>query len=179
MLSTQDTVLVVIDIQEKLVKAMKDQELLIQNVQKMIQGAQVLEIPIIALEQYPEGIGATVPEITALVPDWSAISKNCFNCGASEEFINTLTAYNRKQVLLVGIEAHICVYQTALDLKQRGYDVEVVIDAISSRTELNLELAIDKLSNKGIGVTSVEMSLFELLGKAEGEQFKKILKIIK
>ena len=119
-LMPENTVLVAIDFQERLFPAMHEKEKLLRQVVKLIQGIQVMEIPMILTEQYPKGLGPTLPEITELLPDIKPIEKTCFSCCDSEAFRNALEASGRKQVLVCGIEAHICVYQTAFALARAG-----------------------------------------------------------
>lgn len=139
----------------------------------------MLNIPILRLEQNPAGLGPTLPEIAELMPDITPIGKMSFSACGNPAFMQALKAADRSQLLLVGIEAHICVYQTAIDLLKRSYEVQVVADAVSSRTVENREVALMKMRDSGVGLTSVEMALFELLGVAEGRQFKEIAKIVK
>jgi len=178
-LNKENTVLVVVDVQTKLLNVMHEKDDLLANLKKLVHGVQVLEVPIIWNEQYPQGLGSTVPELAELMGEETALPKVCFSCYQNPEFVTKLEALGRKQVLLCGIEAHICVYQTALELQANGYEVEVVTDAISSRALSNKEIAITKLDRKGIGLTSTEMALFELLAVAKGDQFKAINRIVK
>ncbi len=180
MLQTEHTILVLIDVQGNLAHAMHNKESLFENLKKLIQGVQVLNIPIIVTEQYPKGLGPTLPDIAALLPPGTQpISKVHFSCCGDTTFMQALTDYNRRQVLVAGIETHICVYQTTAELVQHGYEVELVTDAISSRTAENRELGLTKMRQLGAGSTSVEMALFELLQVAGSDQFKQIQKIIK
>ncbi|MFH0725430.1 MAG: hydrolase [Pseudomonadota bacterium] len=179
MLTPDKTGLVVIDVQGKLAQVMHNREFLFENLKKLIKGVRVLKIPILWLEQNPAGLGPTLPEIAGLMPDITPISKMSFSACGNPAFMQSLEAADRAQLLLVGIEAHICVYQTAIDLLKRSYEVQVVADAVSSRTVENREVALMKMRDSGVGLTSVEMALFELLGVAEGRQFKEIAKIVK
>ena len=178
MLNIKNTVLVIIDVQGKLANLMYAKQELFENLQKIIKGIQVLNIPVLWLEQYPKGMGPTIPEITDLLTDTEPIPKIEFSACKNERFNRALKDAGRKQVLLVGIEAHVCVYQTALDLIDSGYEVHVLIDCVSSRTQENKELALRKMRDCGIKQTSTEMALFELLKVAGTDQFKKIQKII-
>jgi nicotinamidase-related amidase len=178
-LTTDTTVLLLIDFQEKLFPAMHDKEKLLRNIVKLIKGARVLEIPIILTEQYPKGLGPTIPEIKELLPDVKAIEKICFNCGDEESFNKALDSLKRRQVLIAGIEAHICVYQTAMALSRAGYQVEVVSDCVSSRDPENKLVALFKMGAAGISPTTTETALFELLKVAKGDKFKQISNIVK
>jgi nicotinamidase-related amidase len=179
LLTTENAALLVIDIQERLFPVMHEKEKLLRSVTKLIRGAQVLEIPVLLTEQYPKGLGPTLPEIKALVPDFRPIEKVSFNCCDEEKFCKALEALKRKQVLIAGIEAHICVYQTAMALSRAGYEVQVVGDCVASRENENRLVALFKMGAAGISPTTMEMALFELLTVARGEKFKAISNIVK
>ncbi len=179
MLKSEKTALIVVDVQGKLAQLMCGKQALFENLQKIIKGIQVMGIPILWVEQNPDGLGSTIPEVSELLVGITPVSKSSFSCCKNEHFIQSLNAANRNQILIVGIEAHICVYQTAVNLVEIGYEVEVVTDAVSSRTIENKKVALQKMRNAGVTMTSTEMALFELLEVAEGEQFKEILKIVK
>jgi len=179
MLKLGETVLVIIDVQGKLAQLMHKKEELFENLQKIIKGARVLGIPIIWLEQNPEGLGTTVPEVSNLLGDIKPISKFSFSCCGDERFVSTLNSCNRKQVLLAGIETHICVYQTAMDLVASGYEVQIVADAISSRTKNNKKIGLERIKEVGASLTSTETALFELLRTAKAEKFKEVARIVK
>jgi nicotinamidase-related amidase len=179
MLTTNNTALVLVDVQGKLARLMDGKEALFQNLRKLVQGAHVLQLPILWLEQNPAGLGPTIPELAELLQGETPIPKLSFSgCGA-EGFLVKLRATGRRQVLVAGIEAHVCVYQTAADLLKLGYEVEVVADAVSSRSVENKRIALEKIQRLGARLTSVEMALFEMLGKAEGPAFKEMLQIVK
>jgi nicotinamidase-related amidase len=179
MLTTDKTVLVVIDMQGKLAQSMHCRELLFENVQKIIKGAQVLGMPMLMTEQNPKGLGPTVPEIADLVPGVRRIPKLSFSCCSDESFSKELSGLQRRQVLLSGIEAHVCLYQTTVDLGASGYEVHVLADAVSSRTAENKAIGLQKMRDAGASITSVETALFELLRVAEGPAFKQIIGIVK
>jgi len=178
-LNTENTVLLLIDFQEKLFPVMHDKEKLLRNVVKLIKGIQVLEIPIILTEQYPKGLGPTIPEIKELIPNVKPVEKVCFNCCDESSFGEALGILKRKQVLIAGIEAHICVYQTAMALARAGYEVQVVGDGVASRDPENKLVALFKMGAAGISPTTTEMALFELLKIAKGDKFKQISAIVK
>lgn len=179
MLEADKCVLVVIDIQEKLAQLMYQKEALFDNAQKLIKGMQILEIPIIVTEQYPKGLGPTIPQITALFPRFKPLPKIAFSCCGDEGFQKELLTTNRPQILICGIETHVCVYQTTVDLLASGYDVHVVADAVSSRTAENREIGVQRVRDEGAKITSVEMALFELMKVAGGPKFKEISNILK
>lgn len=178
MLSRDNTVLIVIDIQAKLLPTMHEAKRLVAEVRKLIRGAAVMDVPILWTEQYPRGLGPTVPAVAELLPG-RPIAKVSFGCCGEPAFVAALEAVGPRQVLLAGLEAHICVQQTALGLLAAGYDVQVAADAVGSRTPQNRQLALAKLRQAGAVVTSVETALFEMLGAAEGPAFKAILDIVK
>ncbi len=179
MLDSDNTILVIIDVQDKLAGAMVEKEKLVENLQKIIKGARVFELPVIVTEQNPKGLGATISEVSNLLPDCPPIPKLSFSGYADMHFIEKLEAAGRQQVLLAGIEAHVCVYQTARDLAEAGFEVQVLVDCISSRTLENKNIGIEKMRYEDIDLTGVETALFELLKVAEGDRFKQILRIVK
>jgi nicotinamidase-related amidase len=179
LLTNDKAALLVIDMQERLFPVMHEKEELLRNIIKLIKGAQVLEIPIIMTEQYPKGLGPTLPEIKELLPNVKTIEKVVFNCCDEAAFCQALEALKRNQVLIAGIEAHICVYQTAMALKRAGYDVQVVGDCVSSRKNEDKMAALFKMGAAGISPTTMEMTLFELLKIAKGDKFKAISNIVK
>ena len=178
-LTPENTVLVVIDIQDRILRVMHDKERLLQNLIKLIKGARVLEVPVLLTEQYPAGLGPTLPEVAQLLPDVRPVDKTCFSCCGEGRFLQGLEASGRRQVLLAGIEAHVCVYQTAVDLLRAGYGVHLVVDAIASREAENKAVTVMKLSGAGAALTTTEMALFELLKVARGDKFKQISGIVK
>jgi nicotinamidase-related amidase len=179
MLSLEKTVLIIVDVQGKLAQLMYKKNELFENLQKIIRGMQVLDVPIIHMEQYPEGLDSTVPEVASLLTDVESISKTSFSCWGSDGFKKSLKSTGRRQVVIAGIETHICVYQTTIDLLREGYEVQVVSDAVSSRTKKNRDIAISKLQNFGAFLTTTEMALFELIKVGSGEKFKELIKIVK
>lgn len=179
MLDINNTVLTVIDIQGNLAHAMHDRDSLFRAVKQLIKGVSAIGIPIILTEQNPKGLGPTLTEIKGLMPDIVAIPKMSFSCCDEKAYTAALNDIGRKQVLVAGIESHICVYQTSAALFDMGFEVHVVTDAVSSRSPENRKMALKKMAQMGIKMTSVEMALFELLKTAEHERFREIVKIIK
>lgn len=178
-LSVEKTILVLIDYQERLFPAMHDKGNLLSHVLKLVESARTLGLHVLMTEQYPKGLGPTLPEIKALLPDVTPIEKTSFSCCDEQPFCAAMEATGRRQVLLAGIEAHICVYQTALALARQGYEVQVVGDCIASRDPDNRKAAIDRFIMAGIPVTTTEMALFELLKIGRGDVFKQISTIIR
>jgi nicotinamidase-related amidase len=178
MLDKDNAALVVIDVQGKLAEAMDGKEDLFENVKRLVRGAKVLGLPVILTEQYPKGLGPTRPDIAELI-DSEPIAKTAFSCCGEPAFVEALEATGRRQVLLCGIETHVCVYQTAAGLIDMGYGTHVVLDAVSSRTARNRRLGIEKMKDCGAQITGVEMALFEMLKVAGGDEFKQMIQIVK
>jgi nicotinamidase-related amidase len=179
MLRTEDTVLIVVDMQEKLTRAMYDRESLVKSAVQIVSGAKILGVPVIWTEQNPNGLGPTLPEIKQSLEGSQPIIKFSFSSCGNQEFMEALDASGRKQVLILGVECHVCVYQTAIDLIEKGYEVSVVSDAVSSRTLENKIVGLERVKQSGALITSAEMALFELLKVADGAKFKQILKVVK
>ena len=179
MLAADNSVLLIIDVQEKLFRTIHQKEQLTDNLQRLIKGIKVLEIPVLVTEQYPQGLGSTIPEIAQLLPDCRPLPKVCFSCCGDVAFLQAFKKLNRKQVLIAGIESHVCVYQTAADLIAAGYEIYAVSDAISSRTGQNRDVGLKMMTQLGAKITSTEAALFELLKVAKGDKFKAISEIVK
>jgi len=171
--------LVVVDIQERLWPAMFEKERLVQNSVRLIQGCAALGVPIFATEQYPKGLGRSVPEIAAALAEVAPMEKTAFSACGATGFVTALQAKNITQAMLCGIEAHVCVCQTGLDLLEKGFSVFVVADAVSSRTPENLNFGLERMRDAGAVIVSTEMALFEILEKAGTEEFKRIQSLIK
>lgn len=178
-MKSNDTALVLIDYQGKLAKVMHERYALADKMERLVKGAKLLEIPIIWVEQYPQGLGPTAPVIQELLTDHVPIAKMDFSACRHEDFQEKLQTINRKNIIVAGIEAHICVYQTVKELLAMDYYVEYVCDAISSRTVEDKQMAMKKMDCLGALPTSVEMVLFELMGSATHPIFKKISALIK
>jgi nicotinamidase-related amidase len=178
MLTRDEAVLVVVDVQGKLARLMHEADALFDSLSRLVRGAKVLDVPVLATEQNPKGLGPTVEEVRPHLPS-APIPKMAFSCCGEPTVVEALEATGRRQVLLAGIETHICVYQTARDLLARGCKVHVVADAVSSRTPQNREVGLAKMRAAGAEITSVETALFEMLEVAEGPAFKRILEIVK
>ncbi len=177
-LNKDEAVLVVIDIQEKLVPAMDERICgqLVGHVNMLIEGFQAMGLPIIATEQYPRGLGHTIEEL-ASAKEQACIEKVAFSCAGDSNFNQTLEKTGAKQVVLVGMEAHVCVYQTMIDLLDRGYVVHLVKDAICSRFKTDYQAAVSMAPRMGAVVTTTEMALFQLVGVAGTPEFKTVSKL--
>lgn len=179
MLRIKESALVLIDVQEKLARTMDGREELVRNLERLIRGLLVLDVPILWMEQNPRGLGPTVSALRQHLGEHTPMTKLSFSCFGSEEFERRFLALGRRQILLAGIEAHVCVYQTARDLLARGYEVHVIADGVSSRAAENRRIALERMQADGAHLASTEMVLFELLQRAEGPAFKEILEIVK
>lgn len=177
LIRAQDSALVVIDMQERLVPAMQAPARTIRNTRTLIAGAKEMHVPIVMTEQYPAGLGATVPELHE--PDATVLSKMHFSCMEDERFAEYFRSLGRKQAVIAGMEAHICVVQTAASMIEDGFEVFVVSDATASRTLESEKACIARLSACGAGIVTTEMVIFEWLGAAGTPAFKKMLRFVK
>ena len=179
MLSKENTLLLVIDIQEKIFQKMNEQVETEANILRLIEGSKVLDIPIVWTEQYPKGLGRTIKSVRNALQGHEVLKKITFSCLDESKIRNKIESYKKKQILICGIETHVCVYQTAIDLMERNFEVHIVSDTVMSRKDLNYHIALDKLRDMGAQITSMEMALFELQKVAKGDTFKAISEIIK
>jgi nicotinamidase-related amidase len=180
MLITADrSCLLVIDIQDKLAPTMADTQMVIDNTALLLKAAGVVEVPILVSEQYPRGLGQTLPQLATLMPPDSKVEKMHFSCMGDDGFARRFRGTGRSQAVLVGIEAHVCVLQTAEQLIEAGCDVFVVADATSSRTTANYEAALARMRADGAQIVTTEMVAFEWLERAGTPEFKKISALIK
>jgi nicotinamidase-related amidase len=179
-LDRNKAVLVVIDVQEKLCRAMEPEVLtmLTSNASILLESARELELPVIATEQYVRGLGETLEELKSLLPD-AALEKMTFSCCGDGKFVAALKATGRTQVIVTGMETHVCVLQTVLELLDGGYVVHVVRDAVMSRHEKNWMTGLDVMGAAGAVITSTEAVLFQLLKIAGTEEFKKLSKLVR
>jgi len=178
-LERERAALVVVDVQEAFRPAVEEFDEVAHNVGVLVQGAKVLGLPVLVTEQYPKGLGRTVPEVADHLEGEQPIEKVCFSAADSEDFERRLSQTGRDQVLLCGIESHVCVNQTAEDLLARELEVHVAQDAVTSRSRDNRELGLHKMERAGAVVTSTETALFELLRAAGTPEFKEIQALVK
>ncbi len=173
--------LLVIDLQDKLLPLIRDRQHVIAATQRMFAGARVFELPVLVTEQYPKGIGRTDASLRELIEACQArtLEKSTFSAWAESSVREAMMTIDRPQVIVVGIEAHVCVQQTALDLASRDYDVYVCADAIGSRASLDYECALHRMRQSGVRVTTVESVLFELCVRCDAPRFKPLIEIIK
>ncbi len=179
MFTAETTALIVIDVQGKLARSMYNAEGMLQGITRAVQGAQILDIPVLYIEQYPQGLGPTLPEVSELLGDQAPLSKTTFDCCGNPEIVSAIAALNKPNLLVCGLEAHICVYQSVRSLISHGYDVEIITDAISSRTAENRSLGLARMQSAGARATSVEMCLFDLVQDAASPAFRQLLPLFK
>ncbi len=178
-ITKENTVGLVIDIQERLLAAMNEKETLLKNCETLVQGLSELQVPLLVSQQYTKGLGETLPEIKAAIPDFSYFEKKDFSCWDVPEINEELKKAEAKNIIICGIESHVCVLQTAVDLKAAGLNPIVVLDCVSSRTAENIELAKERFRFEGIMMTSYESILFELTRSAGASEFRAISKLVK
>ncbi len=174
-----NTILLIVDIQDKLAAVMKERDKVVRNNLHLIELAKMLGVPIVVTEQYPKGLGTTVPELREALPSYGPVEKMTFDCCGQPAFLAELKAHNKSKVILTGMETHICVLQTCIGLLKGGTTVHVVQDAICSRTKENWKTGIEFMRDAGAVVTCTETVLFQMLKVAGTEDFKKISQRIK
>jgi len=179
MLSRDKTGLVVVDVQGKLARLVHDSKTLISNCEKLILGAKALGLPIVLLEQNPEKLGGTVEELRFHLDEIKPITKFTFNACESPDFLKILNDMSVDSWLVCGIEAHICVYQTAKGLAELGFNVELVSDCVSSRTQSNAQLGINRLKDSGVEISGLEMCLYELVKDCRASEFRQVLSLVR
>ena len=178
-LSCNEAVLVIIDVQESFRKHLADVVNLTRNISIMSEAAKILQVPVFLTEQYPQGLGHTLAEITACIGEHKYFEKKAFSCTGAAGFLDELEATGRRQVVICGIEAHVCVNQTVHDLLRRDYTVHLISDAISSRAARHKDLAIAKMTASGAVLSSVETALFEMLVESGSDKFKAVQRLIR
>ena len=173
------TALVFVDFQERLLPAMTDSARVLQNAVRLAQAGTILDVPAWVTEQYPKGLGPTAPELARAVARFAPVEKLVFSACEVPGWTEALTARDIADVVLCGMEAHVCVCQTGLDLLDRGFRVFVVADAVASRTPENQRLGVERLRDAGAAIVTTEMVLFELLGGAGTAEFKAVQALVK
>lgn len=179
MLDKKDCLLLVIDVQEKLVN-MLDKNVVVNRAAILAKAAQILEIPTIVTEQYPKGLGATVEPVKQnLAKDTKIVEKSAFSAIKEKGFLETLKSYNKKQIVICGIETHICVHQTTADLITEGFEVYVAKDACASRNKYEFKQGIERMQENGAKISCLEIVLFEWLRTSKNPKFKEVQALIK
>lgn len=171
-LSTDEAVLVIVDIQERLAAAMSERGKVVGNTIHLIEAAKLLSIPVILTEQYPKGLGPTVSEIREALPSYEPIEKLTFSCCGEPAFLKALSSSGRRKIILCGMETHVCVLQTCIGSLRDGYTVHAVRDAVCSRSKENFKTGIGFMRDAGAVITCTETALFQLLEKAGTEEFR-------
>ena len=178
-LNRKNTLLVIVDIQERLAPAMDKRKKVTQNCLHLIEGARLLDLQIVVTEQYPKGLGHTVAELRDALPVYEPLEKMTFDCCKSSNFVDHVAGTGKKQIILTGMETHVCVLQTCTSLLQEGYTVHLVRDAVCSRSKENFKMGIEFMRDAGAVITGTETVLFQLLEKAGTQEFKTISKRVK
>ncbi len=180
LLEKEKAMLAVVDVQQRLVPSMPEKvyRQTLKTIQFLVEGARLLKLPVVVTEQYPKGLGPTVPDLADACRD-KVIEKVSFGCCGEPKFLNTIKELGRPQVIVTGMEAHVCVYQTVLGLLERGYQVHLVRDAIISRGKLDYQNALELSARAGATVTTAETALFQLVGASTAAEFKAISNLVK
>lgn len=180
-LDTSDSVLVVIDVQDRLCKAMDEQVLarLTANIGVLLESAAELQLPVVMTEQYVKGLGETLAELKEKMPEAPRLEKMSFSCCGCSDFVDQIRATGRRQIVIVGMETHVCVLQTVIELVDAGYSVHVVRDAVMSRAKSNRDTAIEIMRQAGAVITCTESVLFQWLKVAGTDAFKKLSKLVR
>src|SRR5258706_14712899 len=179
-LDSRTTALVVVDIQEAFRSAIPDFALVASRASMAVRGFQILGVPVIVTEQYPKGLGRTAEEILLVMPDdFEIFEKTAFSSCGAEQFVSKLEEFGIKQVVLCGLETHVCVNQTAHDLLDRGYQVHILTDCVCSRFEHDKLAGLAKMQSSGAVSSSMEMAFFEMMRDSRNEHFKEIQALIK
>lgn len=179
MFSRNNALLLIVDIQERLLPQINESQNLVKNTLALIECCKILNVPILITEQYPEGIGPTVSALASALDRFPKISKRTFSCCREPQFRKALKESGKKQIIIAGIETHVCVFQTTADLLKEGYAVEIITDAVGSRTAVNKLIGLDRMKTIGADISSVESSLFELLETSACAEFKQVLRRLK
>lgn len=178
-LKRESTALLIIDMQERILPVIRNYQTVLENTVKLIKGFKVLQLPIYFTEQYPKGLGPTSQKILDELEGYSVIQKMSFSCFGAENLFGELHKNKLSQIVITGVESHVCVQQTVLDLIANNYQVNLAADAVSSRTEIDYNIALDRMRTLGAEITTTESILFELLEVCGTSEFKEVSKIVK
>lgn len=173
------SVLLVVDMQDRLLPHMEDHAGVLEHCRRIVRAAQILDVPILCTEQYPKGLGPTVAPLRDVLSEVPVLEKLAFSCCGAEGFVASVNATGRRQVIVVGIETHVCVQQTVLDLLAESLSVYVAADAVSSRRPLDRQVALDRMRQAGAVVTTAESVIFEWLGVAGTAEFKAVAQLVR
>ena len=175
----EDSLLLIVDVQHAMLKAIESWEIVASKVKQLIRSAKVLDVPILLTEQYKKGLGETLPELIQEIESPQLFPKEHFSACLETDFISTIESFKRKKIIVVGMEAHVCVLQTCLDLIKAGYQVHLVADAVASRVNKNRDIAINIMEQADAVITSSEIIIFQWVCRANTDDFRKILPIVK
>jgi nicotinamidase-related amidase len=178
-LNPHNCLVLLVDLQEPFLRNVEERERVIERSRFIAESAGILNVPILATTQYASRMGTVIPEIASLLPNAALVDKMTFSCACDDATVESIRNFDRRQILIAGVETHICVAQTALDLVQHGYQVHVAADAVSSRGMDRHKLGMEKMRDSGVIPCSAEQAVFELLYESGTEQFKSILKLVK
>lgn len=177
--NAEDSLLLVIDPQEKLVRMIHNREEVVGSIARLLKFASIFSLPVLLTEHYPQGLGYTVEEVKSALPEYRPVLKRIFSCFGVPEFEDAVRRAGRKRLLICGIETHICVCQTVLDALHRGYLVQVVADAVGTRRPEDHRIALERMRDAGATVTTSEALIYEITLRADTEEFKKVLDLVK
>ncbi len=178
-LSLQQSFLLLVDVQGKLARIMHDSEAMITNQRILVEGCRMLDVPVLWAEQLPDKLGPTVPELAEKLEDNTPHAKSSFGCFGDRGLRRAMEALDRTQVIIAGIETHVCVWQSAIRMHENGYHVHVAADAVSSRSSFNRDIGLRRMEQEGIRLSVVEMVLFELMEDAGHPRFRDITGLLK
>jgi nicotinamidase-related amidase len=174
--------LLIIDVQEKLMPVIHDGADVARNIERLVRGCHTLGVPALVTEQYVKGLGPTISSVRAVLEElaqYQPVEKMCFSASGCTEFVGRLQSTERRQVIVAGVETHVCVYQTVSDLLAAGYEVTLIADALSSRTPRNRDIALTRMTSDGALLSSTEMALFELTVNSGTDEFRAISKLVR
>jgi len=175
----ENTLLLLVDVQGKLARIMHESEAMIRQQRILAEACRILDIPVVWAEQLPDKLGPTVPELAEKLDGFTPCAKSSFGCWGDESLRQAIRDSGRNRVLLAGIEAHVCVWQTAAALRSENYEVHVIADAISSRSAFNRDIALRRMETAGVHLSNVEMALFELMHDASHPRFRDVARLLK
>lgn len=176
LLKKDESILLLVDVQEKLTPAVLESKAFIERCEWMLKLASKMDVPILVSEQYPKGLGPTLQQFQTYFTADHCVDKVHFSCMSDDKYVQRLKQFHKKQLVLIGIEAHVCVLQTALEMRDQGFDVFVVVDAVSSRGKQNLKYGLKRMAQNGVYLITAEMVFFEWLRKAGSTEFKELSK---
>jgi nicotinamidase-related amidase len=176
LLNKDDSILLLVDVQEKLTPPVLNKEIFLARCEWLLKLATKMGVPIMVSEQYPKGLGSTLEQFKPYYSKQECIEKIHFSCMQEPNYTQKLREFNKSQLIVIGIEAHVCVLQTAMDLKGEGFEIYIVVDAVSSRSELDLKYALKRMKQEGIHLVTAEMVFFEWLRQAGTPEFKALSK---